>query len=105
MSTNPIEAISAIAAAATPEVAPLQTPMTGQPSDLSFADLFFNGVDQVSQKIQESDALVQSFILDDTVPPHRVMYALGQAHLSVQMMLQVRNRLVEGYQDIMRMQL
>lgn len=105
MATGPIEAISAITAAATPEVTALQGPMTTQSSEVSFADLFFDGVDQVSQKITESDALVQSFILDDSIPPHRVMYALGQAHLSVQMMLQVRNRLVEGYQDIMRMQL
>jgi flagellar hook-basal body complex protein FliE len=105
MSTGPIEAISAVNAAAMPEIMALQRPVATQGANVSFAELVLDGVDQVSEKANAADALVKSFILDDTVPPHQVMYALEQSHLSLQLMLQVRNRLVEGYQEIMRTQL
>ena len=36
---------------------------------------------------------------------HQVMLDLEQAKLSFQLALQVRNRLLEGYQEIMRMQI
>ncbi len=49
--------------------------------------------------------MVKAFVLNDSIPPHRVIYALEQSQMALQMMLQVRNRLVEDYQDIMRMQL
>ena len=52
-----------------------------------------------------ADAMAQAFVLNDSIPPHQVIFALEQSQLALQMMLQVRNRLVEGYQDIMRMQL
>jgi flagellar hook-basal body complex protein FliE len=105
MSTGPIEAISAVNAAAVPEMTALQRPVASQGQTVSFAELFFDGVDHVSQKVNATDALVKSFVLDDTIPPHQVMFALEQSHLSLQLMLQVRNRLVEGYQEIMRTQL
>jgi flagellar hook-basal body complex protein FliE len=70
-----------------------------------FAQVLLNGIDQVNQKTLDADAMVKAFVLDDSVPPHQVMFALEQSRLSLEMMLQVRNRLVEGYQDIMRMQL
>ena len=105
MSTGPIEAVSALGVAATPELAALQRPVATHGSGVSFAELFSDGIDRVSEKANAADALVKSFVLDDTIPPHQVMFALEQSHLSLQLMLQVRNRLVEGYQEIMRTQL
>lgn len=106
MSVNPIEAIGAISAANAPDVLSLQAAMAPtQSGNVSFAQLFQDGIDAVSQQAVEADSLVKAFVLDDSIAPHRVMYALQQSQLSLQMMLQVRNRLVEGYQEIMRMQL
>lgn len=64
-----------------------------------------NGVSQVDANVTEADQLVRQFVVDDSVPIHQVTYALEQARLSVELMMQVRARLVEGYQEIMRMQL
>jgi flagellar hook-basal body complex protein FliE len=36
---------------------------------------------------------------------HEVMISLEKARLSVQTFVQVRNKLVESYQDLMRMQM
>lgn len=71
----------------------------------SFAQLLTDGVDQVSGKLADADAAVRAFALDDSIPVHQVTYALEEARLSVEMFLQVRSRLVEGYQQLMNMQL
>ena len=105
MTTHPVEAIGAITAAVRPEALAPKLMANASQATVPFAQLFFDGVDKVSQKAADADAIVQSFILDDSIAPHRVMYALEQSQLSLQIMLQVRNRLVEGYQEIMRMQL
>lgn len=70
-----------------------------------FAALLLDGVDQVNGKVLEADRAVQAFALDDAVPLHQVTFALEQARLSAELMMQVRGRLLEGFQEIMRMQL
>ena len=64
-----------------------------------------DGLAQVDQKAKAADAAVTAFALDDTMPPHQVLFALAEAHRSASMMMQVRARLVDGYQELMRMQL
>ena len=106
MTAHPLAAVGAVTAASPTETTMQANVLATVPQgNVSFSQMFFDGVDAVSQKAAEADATVKSFILDDSVPTHRVMYALEQSQLSLQMMLQVRNRLVEGFQEIMRMQL
>ena len=106
MSTNPLAAIGAVTAAdASDALMPSLVQAPAAPQGASFVQMISDGVDRVGQQAADADALVKSFIVNDSVPPHRVMYALEQAQLSLQLMLQVRNRVVEGYQEIMRMQL
>jgi flagellar hook-basal body complex protein FliE len=71
----------------------------------SFAQALMYGVDTVDRKVAAADAEVRAFALDDSVPLHQVTFALEDARLSLELMLQVRSRLVEGYQQIMNMQL
>ncbi len=77
----------------------------GAPQTQSFANMLLDGIDRVDQKSKAADALVTQFALDDSVPPYRVLFAMGQAHHSLEMLMQVRARLVEAYQELMRMQL
>lgn len=70
-----------------------------------FSSLLINGLEGVSAKINEADNMVRAFALDDSIPVHQVTFALEEARLSLEMMLQVRNRLLEGYQQLMNMQL
>lgn len=71
----------------------------------SFAQMLVGGLDKVNQDIQAADAMAQAFALDDSIPLHQVTYALEHARLSVELMMQVRSRLLEGYQELLRMQL
>jgi flagellar hook-basal body complex protein FliE len=105
MSGHPVAAIGAVTGVTDNQVAlPPATQATAAPRT-SFAQMISDGIDTVNQRAADADAQVKAFILDDSIPPHRVIYALEKSQMSLQMMLQVRNRLVEDYQDIMRMQL
>ena len=71
----------------------------------SFRTMLLDGISSVDRKIGAAEAEVRAFAIDDSIPVHQVTFALEQARLSLELMLQVRSRLVEGYQQIMGMQL
>lgn len=75
------------------------------PASGAFAALLTGGVADVEAKVAEADKLARAFVLDDSVPVHQVTYALEQARMSLELMLQVRARIVESYQQLMTMQL
>lgn len=83
---------------------PARAPLSAG-SGASFGSMLLDGVDAVSAKAATADQMVRAFALDDSIPVHQVTFALEQAHLSLELMLQVRSRLVEGYQQLMGMQL
>ena len=106
MSGTPILAIEPVGS--TSSVSPSHgsvSAASGSYKSASFADILLDGIDGVSTKVANADQLVKAFILDDSVPVHQVTYALEQARLSLELMIQVRGRLVEGYQQLMNMQL
>lgn len=70
----------------------------------SFADVLVRGVDGVNEALQAADTAVVASAVDGSEPPHQVMLAMEEARLAFQLALQVRNHVVEGYQELMRMQ-
>ncbi len=102
MTIAPIEAVGAVETLA-PRIETLAA--TRPQGATAFANLLTGGVEQVEQKLVEADRLAAAFAVDDSVPLHKVTYALEQARLSFELMLQVRSRLVEAYQEVSRMQL
>lgn len=97
--------ISPIAFEAFPEVSAVGASPAAPPAPGAFANLLTGGVADVEAKVAEADRLARAFVLDDSVPVHQVTYALEQARMSLELMLQVRARIVESYQQLMTMQL
>ncbi|MDR3508519.1 MAG: flagellar hook-basal body complex protein FliE [Caulobacteraceae bacterium] len=104
MTTAPIQAITAALAPDAAQGAQF-TPSARATPGASFAQTLLSGVDQVNDKLVQADALAKAFAVDDSIPVHQVTFALEQARLSFELMLQVRSRLVESYQEFSRMQL
>jgi flagellar hook-basal body complex protein FliE len=98
MSVLPIEAISAAASQAL--AAPAATNVRS-----GFSDLLLGGVDKVNHQVLDAQSLASAFAVDDSVPVHQVTYALEQARLSTELMLQVRSKLADGLLELLRMQL
>lgn len=93
-----LEALGAVNAVQ-PEALPTP-PATG----LSFTRMMSEGIEQTNAKLLDADRLTRAFALGEDVPVHQVTFALEQARLSFELMNQVRTRLVESYQEILRMQ-
>lgn len=71
---------------------------------VSFTRMLLDGAEAASAKVAGADRLVQAAVLDTSVPLHRVTYALEEARISLELMIQLRNRLVDAAQQIMNMQ-
>lgn len=71
---------------------------------LSFTRLLTDGIEKTNAQLLEADRLTRAFALGEDIPVHQVTFALEQARLSFELMSQVRTRLIESYQEILRMQ-
>lgn len=71
----------------------------------AFARMLGTGVADMQASIDRANAMVRAYALDESLPAHQVMIALEEARITVELGLQVRNRLVEAYRDIMNMQM
>lgn len=71
----------------------------------TFAETVARAVADAEQKVRNADEMVRAFAIDDSVPVHQVTIALQEARLAVDLAMQIRSRLVEGYREIMNMQL
>ena len=93
-------------AAARPEMAkPAGTDATAGTQQTDFADSLKAAVETVSKQVDQANNLQQQFVSGASdVSLSDVMLATQKATLSFQAMVQVRNRLVTAYQDIMNIQ-
>ena len=73
--------------------------------ETSFADLLSRAVGSVDGAMKESDQQIQDFIAGKTENVHDVMISMQRAQLSFQMMVEIRNKAVEAYQELSRMQI
>jgi flagellar hook-basal body complex protein FliE len=70
-----------------------------------FGSALSNAVTSLDRLQHEADQKAIALATGDPVELHDVMIAQDQASLGLQLAVQVRNKMVEAYQDIMRMQL
>ena len=70
----------------------------------SFADALQSSIGEVNAMQQKADAAITALASGEKVSLHETMIAMEQADVSFRMMMQVRNKIVEAYQEILRMQ-
>ena len=71
---------------------------------MSFADTLAQSLDKVNTLQKEADIAIQDFATGDTRNIHETMIAVGKAELAFRLTMQVRNKMVEAYQEVMRLQ-
>lgn len=69
-----------------------------------FSDALRNAVDDVNKLQNNADKAIVNVQTGNTGGLHEAMIALEKADISFRTMLQVRNKLLEAYQEIMRTQ-
>lgn len=75
----------------------------GNTNPSSFADLLSGAINNVNTLQKEADAQKTAFAAGKTDNIQDVMIAMEKADIAFQMTLQVRNKVLEAYQEIMRM--
>jgi flagellar hook-basal body complex protein FliE len=70
---------------------------------VSFADFLNNAITEVNKLQLESESLNEAFAMGKTDNIHQVMIAAEKADIALQFTVQVRNKILEAYQEIMRM--
>jgi flagellar hook-basal body complex protein FliE len=77
----------------------------GGAGGVDFATVLKNSIEQVNQTQQQAETLAANFAAGDgNANLHDVMIALQKANVSFQEMVQVRNKLVSAYHDVMNIQ-
>jgi flagellar hook-basal body complex protein FliE len=70
----------------------------------AFGDILKDAISTVNELQKQSDQEIQKFMTGESQDVHNAVIAMQKADLSFQMMMQVRNKIVQAYQEIMRMQ-
>ncbi|MCX7667141.1 MAG: flagellar hook-basal body complex protein FliE [Gemmataceae bacterium] len=71
----------------------------------SFGQVLTNVLSAHTQAAQNADQAITNLITGKTTDLHTVTLAAAQADLSFRLILELRNRLTEAYQEVMRTQL
>jgi flagellar hook-basal body complex protein FliE len=71
----------------------------------SFATMLGQMASDVNAQQNNATQTVNALQSGQKVPLHQAVIAMEEANVSFQLMVEVRNRLLESYQEIMRMQI
>lgn len=83
----------------------IETPSTSSVTgDKSFADTLKNAISEVNQMQQVSNKKMQELSVGKTDNVADVMIASEKADIAMRVMVQVRNKVIDAYNEIMRMQ-
>ncbi len=76
----------------------------GGEAGASFGAVLNGLVDQVDALQKNADASIQGLVSGEETNVHNVAIKMEEASVAFDLMMQVRNKLVEAYQEISRMQ-
>lgn len=83
----------------------VQAPGAVQPMAAQFDALVHSGLAGVNRALMQTETDAQRLAVGDVQNLHQVMIHMEEAKASFQLFLQVRNRLLDAYQEVMRMQI
>ncbi len=73
--------------------------------DSDFKGTLNQAIQEIDELQKEAGEMTEMFVSGEISDLHQVMVAGQKARVGMELLLEVRNRLFEGYQEIMRMQI
>lgn len=83
---------------------PAEVKSAESPQGSSFGEVLENAMQEVNDLQTQASDQTQKLMTGEITDIHSAMIAVQKADVSFQMMMQVRNKLVNAYQEIMKMQ-
>lgn len=107
---DPLQDLAAPKTIPLPELENLSPSSSPQPlaptqSSASFQNLLGDFVNEVSDKQTSANDAVNGLLSGKNVSLHQAVISMEEANVSFQLMVEVRNKLLDSYQELMRMQL
>lgn len=66
----------------------------------AFKDVLLESIEQVNSMQQDANKAMEAFATGGDVTPAEVLTAVQKADLAFRMMMQIRNKLVQAYQEV-----
>lgn len=77
---------------------------TAYEAQQSFTSVLKKSIENLNQSQVQSDIMTEKLARGENVDLHQVMIASQKASITMQATLEVRNKVIEAYQEMMRMQ-
>lgn len=103
MSIQPVGQLFAEAEAVSDEV-DKKDDLSVQKAADSFSSIMQKAIADVQKLEDDSKTLASDLVLDKNTDLHKVMIAGEKASIALQFMVKVRNKAIDAYQEVMRMQ-
>jgi flagellar hook-basal body complex protein FliE len=90
------------------QASPLSTAVGGAPASAgatSFKDMLMESIGHVNQMQQDADHAVEQLLAGGDVNAAEVLTTLQKADMSFRLMLQIRNKLTEAFQQVQAIQI
>lgn len=83
----------------------LEKANSGSSSSVPFSDYLKKALDSTNDLLIEADQLADDFAAGKTDNIHQVALAAEKADIALQFTMQIRNKILDAYSEIMRMQI
>ncbi len=97
--------IDAIGSIGEMELSPIEFNRSDSVRPSDFEKLIANGLNQLNQDVLQGEVALQKLVTGEAENLHEVMLSLEKSKTAFQFSLQLRNKVLEAYQEMMRMQL
>lgn len=77
---------------------------TNKPGELSFADSLKQSVNKVNEMQVTANNKVEALVTGESTNIHDTLVAVEKADIALKLMTQVRNKIIDAYQEVMKMQ-
>lgn len=71
----------------------------------NFQNVLKDSLDKLNEKQVQADEITNDFVAGKDVEVHEMLLSMEEAKMSMQLAIQVRNKVVEAVQELTRMQL
>lgn len=92
---------------ASPEIKPLPSlnaPEGGVSGAAGFGEMLSKSIREIDQLQKDADISIENLSAGENTDIHQTMIAMEKADIAMKLMIQIRNKVVGAYEEIMRMQ-
>ncbi|MEW6535853.1 MAG: flagellar hook-basal body complex protein FliE [Candidatus Auribacterota bacterium] len=94
--------IKPIAGPIIPEIPRIGKPVAPGQNEKSFSSVLTNVISDVSKLQNSAEQSVQKLATGEVKDVHQVMIAMGEADVAFKMMMEIRNKLIGAYKEIIK---